>query len=66
MDGDYRHIAFGSILGDDRKPFKTRSGDTVSLQDVLDEAIERAARVVEEKARTCRRRKRSAWRKSWA
>lgn len=50
MDGDYRHIAFGSILGDDRKPFKTRSGDTVSLQDVLDEAIERAARVVEEKS----------------
>ena len=46
----YRHIAFGSILGDDRKPFKTRSGDTVSLQDVLDEAIERAARVVEEKS----------------
>ena len=45
-----RHIAFGSILGDDRKPFKTRSGDTVSLQDVLDEAIERAARVVEEKS----------------
>ena len=44
MEGDYRHIAFGSILGDDRKPFKTRSGDTVSLQDVLDEAIERAAR----------------------
>lgn len=50
MEGDYRHIAFGSILGDDRKPFKTRSGDTVSLQDVLDEAIERAARVVEEKS----------------
>ncbi len=50
MDGDYRHIAFGSILGDDRRPFKTRSGDTVSLQDVLDEAIERAARVIEEKS----------------
>lgn len=48
-DGDFRHIAFGSILGEDRRPFKTRSGDTVSLQDVLDEAIERAAKVVAEK-----------------
>lgn len=50
MDGDYRHIAFGSILGEDRKPFKTRSGESVSLQDVLTEAIERATRVVEEKS----------------
>lgn len=66
MDGDYRHIAFGSILGDDRKPFKTRSGDTVSLQDVLDEAIERAARVVEEKSPDMPEEEKSAWRKSWA
>ena len=43
------HIAFGSILGEDRKPFKTRSGDTVSLQDVLDEAIDRARVVVLDK-----------------
>lgn len=43
------HVAFGSILGEDRRPFKTRSGDTVSLQDVLDEAIERARAVVMEK-----------------
>lgn len=50
MTGDFRHIAFGSILGDDRRPFKTRSGDTVSLQDVLDEAIERAGKVIEEKS----------------
>lgn len=50
ITGDFRHIAFGSILGEDRKPFKTRSGDTVSLQDVLDEAIERAGRVIEEKS----------------
>lgn len=50
ITGDFRHIAFGSILGDDRKPFKTRSGDTVSLQDVLDEAIERAGKVIEEKS----------------
>ncbi len=50
ISGDYRHVAFGSILGKDRKPFKTRSGETVSLQDVIDEAIARATRVVEEKS----------------
>jgi len=41
-----RHIGFGKILGDDGKPFKTRSGDTVRLADVLDEAEERALQVV--------------------
>ena len=50
VSGDFRHVAFGSILGKDRRPFKTRSGDTVSLQDVIDEAIERATKVVEEKS----------------
>lgn len=50
ITGDFRHVAFGSILGKDRRPFKTRSGDTVSLQDVLDEAVARAARVIEEKS----------------
>lgn len=50
VSGDFRHVAFGSILGKDRRPFKTRSGDTVSLQDVMDEAISRAARVIEEKS----------------
>ena len=50
VSGDFRHVAFGSILGKDRRPFKTRSGDTVSLQDVIDEAVERATRVVEEKS----------------
>lgn len=49
IHADMRHIGFGSILGEDRRPFKTRSGDTVSLQDVLDEAIDRARRVVLEK-----------------
>lgn len=49
ITADLRHIGFGSILGEDRRPFKTRSGDTVSLQDVLDEAIERARRVIMEK-----------------
>ena len=43
------HIAFGSILGEDRKLMKTRSGDNVQLVDVLDESVERAAKVIEEK-----------------
>jgi arginyl-tRNA synthetase len=47
--GDFRHIAFGSILGDDRKLMKTRSGDNVQLADVLNEAVERAAAVIAEK-----------------
>ncbi len=50
VSGDFRHVAFGSILGKDRRPFKTRSGDTVSLQDVIDEAVSRAAKVIEEKS----------------
>lgn len=43
------HVWFGSILGEDGKPFKTRSGDTVKLDDLLDEAEDRAYRVVLEK-----------------
>lgn len=44
-----RHVGFGKILGDDGRPFKTRSGDTVKLSDLLDEAEERALKVVAEK-----------------
>lgn len=47
--GDFRHIAFGSILGEDRKLMKTRSGDNVGLTDVLTEAVERAAAAIAEK-----------------
>ncbi len=43
------HVWFGSILGEDGKPFKTRSGETVKLTDLLDEAVERAAKVIAEK-----------------
>ena len=43
------HVWFGSILGDDGKPFKTRAGETVKLADLLDEAEERAFKVVSEK-----------------
>ncbi|MCH7225684.1 arginine--tRNA ligase [Haloferula sp. A504] len=46
---DFHHIAFGSILGEDRKLMKTRSGDNVQLVDVLDEAVERAAAAIAEK-----------------
>jgi arginyl-tRNA synthetase len=46
---DFRHITFGSILGDDRKLMKTRSGENVALRDVLDEAIARARKIVDEK-----------------
>ena len=44
------HVWFGSILGDDGKPFKTRSGETVRLADLLDEAEERAFKTVSEKS----------------
>ena len=43
------HVGFGKIMGDDGKPFKTRSGDTVKLGDLLDEAEERAFKIVSEK-----------------
>lgn len=43
------HIAFGSILGPDGKMFKTRSGETVGLLEVIDEAIERARDHVKDK-----------------
>jgi arginyl-tRNA synthetase len=43
------HVWFGSILGEDGRPFKTRSGDTIRLADLLDEAEERALKVVAEK-----------------
>ena len=44
------HVGFGKILGDDGKPFKTRSGDTVKLGDLLDESVERAYKTVSEKS----------------
>ncbi|MCZ9346990.1 arginine--tRNA ligase [Streptomyces sp. TRM76130] len=44
-------LAFGTVLGKDGKPFKTRAGETVRLVDLLDEAIDRACAVVREKAR---------------
>ncbi len=42
------HVAFGTILGGDRKPFKTREGDVVGLESLLDEAVAKARKVVDE------------------
>ena len=44
------HVWFGSVLGEDGRPFKTRAGDTVRLEELLDEAEERALNVVSEKS----------------
>ncbi|MGW1183172.1 arginine--tRNA ligase [Streptomyces drozdowiczii] len=45
-----QQLAFGTVLGKDGKPFKTREGVTVRLEDLLDEAVERATDVVRGKA----------------
>ncbi|WP_329118972.1 arginine--tRNA ligase [Streptomyces sp. NBC_01465] len=44
------NMGYGTVLGADGKPFKTRDGETVKLEDLLDEAVERATAVVREKA----------------
>src|SRR5437868_10505727 len=46
---DFRHITFGSILGQDRKLMKTRSGENVPLRELLEEACRRARKIIEEK-----------------
>ncbi len=43
------HIAYGTMMGNDGRPFKTRSGDTIKLVDLLDESIRRAHDLVKEK-----------------
>jgi arginyl-tRNA synthetase len=48
-DIQLEHLAFGTMMGADGKPFKTRTGGTVKLAELLDEAIERAAALVQEK-----------------
>ncbi|MFF2024497.1 arginine--tRNA ligase [Streptomyces sp. NPDC058171] len=51
LDDEVRavQLAFGTVLGADGKPFKTREGETVRLEDLLDEAVQRATAVVREK-----------------
>jgi arginyl-tRNA synthetase len=46
---DLRHITFGSILGEDRKLMKTRSGENVPLRGLLEEACKRARKIIDEK-----------------
>ncbi|MEE3175770.1 MAG: arginine--tRNA ligase [Verrucomicrobiota bacterium] len=50
INADLKHVSFGKILGDDRKPFKTREGSVPDLSTVLQEAVDRARKVVEEKS----------------
>lgn len=47
---DLVHVAFGTILGKDGKPLKTRAGDLPQLEDVLNDAVKAAREVVEEKS----------------
>lgn len=47
-DAEMTHVSFGTVLGDDGKPFKTRAGDTVGLEGLLDEAESRALVIARE------------------
>lgn len=44
---DFRHISFGTILDEKKQPYKTRSGDTVGLESLLDEAVVEARKIVD-------------------
>ena len=44
------HVSFGTVLGEDGRPLKTRNGDNIKLKDLLAEAVERARRLVDEKS----------------
>jgi arginyl-tRNA synthetase len=41
------HVSFGTVLGEDGRPFRTRSGETVALEELLDEAVARARKIVD-------------------
>lgn len=43
---DLQHVAFGMVLGKDGKPFKTRAGESIKLNDLLNEAVQRAQQLV--------------------
>jgi arginyl-tRNA synthetase len=45
-DLELQHVSFGTVLGEDGRPFKTRSGETVGLEGLLDEAVRRAHEIV--------------------
>jgi arginyl-tRNA synthetase len=44
---EFKHVNFGTILGEDGKPYKTRSGDTVGLESLLNEAVAEALKTIE-------------------
>ena len=46
---DLHHVYFGTILGEDRRPVKSRSGNPILLNDLLDEAVDRSRKIVDEK-----------------
>ncbi|UCF00290.1 MAG: arginine--tRNA ligase [Planctomycetota bacterium] len=48
-DIELSHVMFGSVLGEDGAPLKTRSGENVKLKELLDEAVKQARKVVDEK-----------------
>jgi arginyl-tRNA synthetase len=48
-DMKMEHVWFGTILGPDKKPMKTKEGDNVKLKALLDEAVERASKILDEK-----------------
>jgi len=48
-EGQAFHVTFGSVLGEDGRPLKTREGENVKLKELLDEAVKRARGIVEEK-----------------
>lgn len=48
-DARLEHAAFGTVLGQDGRPFKTRSGENVKLSDLIDEAVSRAERAIEQR-----------------
>ncbi len=48
FDAQFRHVSFGSVLGNDGKPMKTRAGDNIGLESLIDEAIARSRVIVDE------------------
>src|SRR5262249_54679532 len=44
---DFRHVSFGTILDERKQPYKTRSGDTVGLESLLDESVVEARKIVD-------------------
>jgi arginyl-tRNA synthetase len=51
LSADFAHVSFGTILGKDGKPLKTRAGDLPQLEDLLDDAVSEARRSAEERSR---------------